>query len=308
MISGGSIAKEGTVALPDGRSLGWSEFGAADGIPVFYFHGWPSSRLEGAFLDEPARQQGIRILALDRPGFGLSSHQEDRRIVDWPFDVARVADALGIDEFRIVGMSGGAPYAAACGASLPDRVRGVALVSGLGPLNAPECLDGMDPGIRLFFVLAKKSPWILELQVGVLAKTVAKAERGYFFLKVLGRLSKPDRLLETHERNVWMDSRIYNEAFRSGTAGPLHDARLAVAPWGIDLGGMKIPVRIWHGELDYVDPPAMGRILAERIAGARSTFVAYEGHFSLAVKQSEAILSDLKALGRQRDPGPAPSA
>ena len=91
---------QGTIKLPDGRALGWAEYGDPQGIPVLYFHGWPSSRLEGAFADEPARTRGIRLIALDRPGFGLSDLQEDRRIITWPSDVEAFADAVKIDNFH----------------------------------------------------------------------------------------------------------------------------------------------------------------------------------------------------------------
>jgi pimeloyl-ACP methyl ester carboxylesterase len=57
--------------LPDGRSLSFAEYGAPQGRPLFYFHGWPSSRIEFAGLngDAIAAELNVRVIAMDRHGF-----------------------------------------------------------------------------------------------------------------------------------------------------------------------------------------------------------------------------------------------
>ena len=100
--------------LPDGRSLGYAAYGDPQGKPLFFFHGFPSSRLEAQFTEGVAGRLGARIIAIDRPGFGRSDFKKERRIRDWPDDVLALADALGIDRFAVLGVSGGGPYAAAC--------------------------------------------------------------------------------------------------------------------------------------------------------------------------------------------------
>jgi pimeloyl-ACP methyl ester carboxylesterase len=120
------------VTLPDGRGLGYAEYGPAEGPPVLYFHGWPSSRLEPAILGT----SGIRIISVDRPGYGLSdavSGRRNRKLADWPRDIRILLKALSISRFALFGMSGGAPYAAMVAAAMPDQVAALALVSGLGP-------------------------------------------------------------------------------------------------------------------------------------------------------------------------------
>src|SRR5438067_1645721 len=110
------------VILRDGRRLGFAEYGDGQGEPAFYFHGWPSSRLEAAPADPLAREFGVRLIATDRPGHGLSDFKPRRRLEDWPTDVEELADKLGIEKFAVIGNSGGAPYAVACGAKLPPRI------------------------------------------------------------------------------------------------------------------------------------------------------------------------------------------
>ena len=97
-----SDAKEGDdrfLGLPDGRRLGYTEFGDPSGIPVFAFHGTPGSRFMFRIVHEPARRLGLRIIAPDRPGFGLSDYQENRTLSDWAADVRALADKLGLDRF-----------------------------------------------------------------------------------------------------------------------------------------------------------------------------------------------------------------
>ena len=120
-----------TVRLLDGRVIAIEEYGDPGGPTVLYFHGWPASRLEAGLIPDLP----VRVLALDRPGYGRSSPHPGRTLLDWPRDVADVADRLGLERFHVVGLSGGAPYAVACAYALPHRVRGVALVCPVPPAH-----------------------------------------------------------------------------------------------------------------------------------------------------------------------------
>jgi pimeloyl-ACP methyl ester carboxylesterase len=88
-----------TLQLPDGRKIGYMRYGAPGGRPVFYFHGLPGSRCEGLLLDEPGRELNVQVIAVDRPGYGLSRFQPNRQLCDWPQDVLALADALEFDRF-----------------------------------------------------------------------------------------------------------------------------------------------------------------------------------------------------------------
>src|SRR5688572_6695284 len=123
------------VSLPDGRKLGYGDYGDPQGEPVFFFHGWPSSRFHGKLLHEGARERGLRVIAPDRPGIGLSDPLPGRGFGTWPGDVAGLADALGFGTFRLFGISGGCPYTLATAAALPERVRAAAVLCGAPPLG-----------------------------------------------------------------------------------------------------------------------------------------------------------------------------
>lgn len=135
-----------TFQLPDGRVLGYAEYGAPKGRPLFYFHGWPSSRIEfrGLQGDKFASELNVRVIAMDRPGFGISDYKPRYRFTDWPQDVARLADHLGFDRFPILGYSASSPYTLACAHALANRLTAVGVVSGVAqPFSAPGATNGM---------------------------------------------------------------------------------------------------------------------------------------------------------------------
>jgi pimeloyl-ACP methyl ester carboxylesterase len=118
------------VELPDGPVIGYAEVGNPHGPPVVHLHGNPGSRLEAdlATFRRAAEHLGIRLLALDRPGIGLSSFHSFA-LGEYPQLIGRFADALGLERFAVIGFSGGGKYASACAWGLPDRVSQAALVS-----------------------------------------------------------------------------------------------------------------------------------------------------------------------------------
>lgn len=145
----------GTVTLPDGRELGYAETGDPDGVPVLAFHGVPSGRLGAAVFDAAAREAGVRIIAPERPGVGVSDPLPGRELADWPTDAAALLDALDIDAAPVFGISGGGPYALACGALAPERFPRVAVCCGVGPMAA------IGRSERLAFRAARYAPRVV---------------------------------------------------------------------------------------------------------------------------------------------------
>ena len=107
--------------LSTGRKLAFSEFGDPQGAVIFYFHGWPSSRLQGELLDDTAKRYGLRVIAPDRPGIGLSEFHPGRSIADWPALMTDLASHVNAEKFFVIGVSGGGPYALVCAQTMPQR-------------------------------------------------------------------------------------------------------------------------------------------------------------------------------------------
>ncbi|MDW7644115.1 MAG: alpha/beta hydrolase [Desulfuromonadales bacterium] len=280
------------VLQKDGRRFGLSEFGAPTGKPLFYFHGFPGSRLEARLVHEVARRQHIRLIAVDRPGYGQSSYQPHRRLAHWPRDIAAIADILELDRFSVLGVSGGAPYAVACARFMPERLISTGIVCGLAPLDEADLL-GRLKGRDRRFVWLKKLPRPL-YRLPLLLAGMAARRRPQRLLRLIARTLPPcDRAVITDGEIGPLLASSLREAFSQGNAGAFADLLLYGEPWDFALEEIRTPVLLWHGERDTVVPCAMGHFLAEKIPDCKGIFLADEGHFSLPLLQAEAILTGL---------------
>jgi pimeloyl-ACP methyl ester carboxylesterase len=286
------LTEKRQIILPDGRILGFALYGAPRGKPILYFHGFPSSRIEARFAHELGFSSGVRIIAVDRPGYGLSDFVPGRTIRDWPRDVLRLADALGIDRFRVMAVSGGCPYALACAHAIPERVKGVGIACGLGPAGSPEETEEMVFLNRLGLHLAKKAPWTVRGLFAMVAVALSCCP-GAIVDFIAARLPGPDRqiLRRPDVRKLLADS--FREAVRAGPAGPTHDILLYSRPWGFNLKEIQTEVHLWYGEKDAIVPPAMGRCLSQRIPRTRLTLYPEDGHFSLIVSRLKEIVATI---------------
>lgn len=282
------LTREGEIRLADERSLCYAEFGTADGKPVLYFHGLPASRLEARLTHAAACRLGIRILAPDRPGFGRSDFQPGRVLADWPQDVAQLADALGLERFAVLGVSGGGPYAVACACRLPQRLTAVGLVAPLGPVALPGLDNVMKGPARFSFHLARHWPRLAHLLYAELLGRLLR--RQPLLALLLLQVATPDRPVIQGAETRQILRRSIQEAFRHGGQGAVTELRLLASDWGLDLRRITTAVHLWHGERDRTVPVIMGRHLAAVIPQCQARFLPEEGHFSLPVNHMEEIL------------------
>jgi pimeloyl-ACP methyl ester carboxylesterase len=271
----------GRIQLPDGRLLGYAEFGARAGRAVLYFHGHPAARLEAGFLADPATRANVRLIGVDRPGMGLSTYRPGRRLLDWPADIAALADALAIERFAVVGFSGGGPYAVACAHKIRDRVVSCGVVSG-----------AVRTGVVLSF-LAAWLPWLL-LPVVRRRLFSDEAQAQKTLSRVSRRWPEPDRrALEIPGVRELMAASLV-EGLRQGARGAALDGALLGRPWGLDLSKTDLPATyLWHGELDDQVPVARVRALAQEIPHAQPVFYPSDAHISTIVNHGDEIVGSL---------------
>jgi pimeloyl-ACP methyl ester carboxylesterase len=263
--------------LPDGRVLGVERFGAKAGAPLLYFHGLPGSRLD--FRSEAATfaAAGVELIAVDRPGFGLSTPLRGRSLLDWPRDMEALCDRLGLERVVVLGYSSGGKYSLACAFALAERVALAGVLAGTGPPEMPGFDEGMIGADRLALTLALRArPLARAFWGGV--RLLAQHRPRAVMTSFARDLSGPDRgrMEEPAVRRAVLDS--LREALRPGAAGTVDDYVIEGRPWGFDPAEIRVPVRIWHGDGDGVVPLAHSRWLAERIPDAELNVIAGAGH------------------------------
>lgn len=270
-------------SLSDGRVLGYELFGDEGGRPVYFFHGFPGSRLQAELVADQARDHGLCLVAFDRPGFGESSPYPTRTIPGIAADVAELADHLKHVRFGVLGTSCGGAYALAVAAALPERVLHVGLLAGIGPMDVPGIRDTQLAPLKLLFFLARLHPSLVTPMLGLdsllFRRNPAKAVESLAKL-----LSKPDQeMLAAHPDTASIFGRGLAEAYRQGIDGVKVEAHLIAMPRGYRLEDIAVPVDIFQSGFDRHVPPAMGMYLAEHIPHSRYHFLEQEGHLSIFI-------------------------
>jgi pimeloyl-ACP methyl ester carboxylesterase len=289
-----TITTDNRLKLSDGSILGYAEYGDPQGKPVIYFHGCPGSRLDNyrPAFDQLATRHHARVIAPDRPGFGLSDFKP-YTITSWPDIVLELAGRLGLERFAVMGVSSGGKYTAACAWKIPHRLTGACIISGNCPYDLPGAKETWSRDDRQMYTLADKAPWLFRLVFRKLARDMVKdPSRILSFFNS----SEPDRLTVSRSDVRQAFETIPVEAFRQGTRGVAHDLMLEARPWGFSLRDISMPVHVWHGEEDRLVPVEQGRIQASAIPHAIARFFPNEGH-TLGVNHAEELLDILVTEG-----------
>ena len=270
--------KSRQVTLSDGRALGFDEFGDPGGSPVLFFHGFGSSRVVRHPDDEIATELGARIIAIDRPGIGISTRQPNRRVTDWPRDVVELLDRLGIERCSIVAWSGGGPYALACGWQTPERVRVIGLISAPAPLSGVPGSTGYTwRRHRAMSRTADHAPWVIGLAMWRWSRQQRSDPAKQLDEAIAGMIEADRQILGDPALRAVMIANA-SEMYRQGNGGIYDEALCLARPWGFPIAGVSVPVRIWHGALDKVVPVGMGKYIERTVPGAIATFYRQEGH------------------------------
>lgn len=280
-----------TLDLPDGRRLGFAEWGDPQGRPVLVFHGWPGSRLVGRALEGAASKTRVRLITPDRPGMGLSDFQPGRHLIDWPADVLALADQLELGSFSVVGVSGGAPYAQACAHASADRLDRVAVVSGLGPLDTPEAMALMPAPSRAVFAAVRRAGDLTRLPLGFLSLGIQHFPT-LIAKQVVAAAPREDRQLLSDPTIFHALQAELEEAFRQGPDGAAHEVGINASPWGFDLAKINQPILLLHGTEDRNVPPALARQVASQLPQCDARFLPDRGHFWY-LKHFDEVLAEL---------------
>lgn len=301
----------------DGGKVAFDAYGPQNGYPVFFLHGTPGSRV--GVLPRPFElfRRRVRLIAIDRPGYGMSDRRPDRDVAAAAEDVAAVADHLGLDRFSVSGRSGGAPHALACGALLPGRVDSVVALVSIAPFDSLglDWFAGMTTSNVAAYELTRSvldDPRRLPELTRSLARDTEALSADFIAERLYPELPPADKA-------VVGDARIREllvTGFQSAVANPLNmvaaipgadgetylagrfDDQVAFcSPWGFDPADIACPVFLWHGGRDVYSPPSHSEWLSVQIPNAVLDVDPAEAHFG-AVRQYPHLLGWMLAQAR----------
>jgi pimeloyl-ACP methyl ester carboxylesterase len=293
-------ALEGTVAVRDDRRLSFAEYGSRRGPAIVWMHGTPGARRQIPLeIREYADRQGVRIIGLDRPGIGSSTPYLYPDVLDWTRDLELVLDTLAIDTVRLIGLSGGGPYALAAGAALPERVHGVGVLGGVAPTRGEDAAAG---GIIQLAVSLAPLLVVARVPLGVALTQGIRLVRPLAgpALDLYAAVQPPGdkNLLSRPEfKAMFLDDLLNGSRFQ--TSAPINDLILFTRPWGFDLADVRVPVRWWHGDDDHIVPFRHGQHVVDRLPDATMSVIDGESHLGgLGIAQE--VIETLMNLGPRR--------
>jgi len=281
--------------LADGRNLRYAIYGDESGYPVIYCHGFPASRIEAGLFTEQAKASGVCLIAPDRPGYGGSDFLENRGFMDWPSDVSALADHRHLDQYAVLGISGGGPYALSCGVMPDSRLKKIAVVCALGPMDQREAIRDMGLPARVLIGFARAYPrlatGVYSVMVGPLLHRFPRA-----VIAILNRAApEVDHVVLDDEKKRAIYIQAFQQAFSQSGRGPARDLVLYTHPWDFSFSDVKPTINLWHGEADRTVPAEMGHNYARFLPHCKARFLPDEGHFSLPLRIIDDVFATLKA-------------
>jgi pimeloyl-ACP methyl ester carboxylesterase len=274
----------GTVTLDDGRTVGYAEFGSPDGRPVLWCHGGPGNRLEAEAFAPAATEHGLRIVGIDRPGYGLSMPRPGRSILDWVDDGIAIAEQLDLPHFAAVGCSTGGAYALAMASVHPERVDAVVACCTLTDMSWPEGRAMMTGPAGI----GRATAGIWNAPDRVVAITSAEEVFGADGSGMLA-LSSDGPPMPAADVALFTDPAIMpilvngmRESFTFGVQGYVDDRIADGVGWTtFDVSAVACPVVVLHGAADSIVPVEQARHTASLVSGATLCILPELGHFSI---------------------------
>ncbi len=272
-----------TVRASDGRQLAYEIGGDLRGYPVIGLHGTPGCRFSRWPDDRVYEDAGVFYVTTDRAGYGQADRHPGRSVADEAADVLAVADALGLEQFGVVGGSGGGPHALACAALLSSRVERAASLSGLAPyenggLSRSDWTAGMSDQAEQDVAWSEAGEEVLtveyERQQHEMVQQLASDPSGTF----ADGLGEVDLEFLQRPEAAQAFARIVPEQAARGIGGWVDDSLAFVKPWGFDPRRITVPVLVAYGLLDESVPVPHGTWLSDNISTATTVIDREGGH------------------------------
>ncbi len=268
------------IYLADGRKLGYQQYGDKKGFPILGFHGTPGSRLWFEEDDPVSQKFGIRLITVDRPGYGISDPKPHREIKDFNGDIQELVNHLEVSPFSAFGVSGGGAYALSLGCT-DNNIHKIGLVASVSPFWKGKPSKNMARANRLGVFLARHLPWLLKRSYKY-QKQILETDPDSYKRSISSNkkhLCKSDQ--EVIMREPVLEAMILQmkEAFRTSSSEVVNELKLLSDDWNVDLSKLQVPIEVWHGKEDTLSPLVGIQELIEKIPLKNVHLLEDKGHF-----------------------------
>lgn len=275
-----------------GQKLFVQDWGATDKPAILLIHGFPGSGDQGRLLVTTPHADDFRLISLDRPGYGRSDYQNNLTPVLFAKQIQRLADHMDLQKFRVLSVSGGAPYSMAVAATLGKRILKISSVAGVAPLTVRN-FKFMNTNQRKAWLLRNLVPGPI-LKYGMSRIWDAGLEKvDEFLFSDLASFPKSDQIVFQHPVIGPALVDTVKKGLKPGASGVLHDMKVYSRPWGFSLRDIQCPVTLWHGTEDDVVHLRFTQDMKKNIPHAHVNQISGEGHYSLPMNFRDQILLDL---------------
>jgi pimeloyl-ACP methyl ester carboxylesterase len=288
---------QNSIELPDGRMLCYNLFGSAEGRPVLYFHGTPSSRLEpllpsiyGVDIISVLNKLQLQLIAIDRPGIGFSTFHPEGTILSFAEDAAELLKQKNISKCPVLCWSGGGPYALAMAHQYPELIETVFIIAGFTiSLNSPGMFEEMKRN-KYYFASARNTPVVVEGILNYLAKKEITRSFPQF---IAGTPDVDYDYLKDPKYLRQVASITLQEACRYGSTGAVIEAAGYFNDFGFSLSSITQPVHYWWGSEDVEVINRHPQAIEEQVPHHKIYCKEGEGHVSIYIRYIEEILTTI---------------
>ena len=278
--------------LDDGRNLAYKEYGVLNGEPVFHCHSVFGCRLELSFnAQQISEQKAVRLIVMDRPGYGASDPDPKTSFVHWVKDLVQLADHLNIEKFSLSGYAIGGVYALACAHEIPDRLKRVSIISSGDVIESAADFKNTIPLYKMTYQIAKYMPKVYKFFSTILIKGIL-SDPDSNIKQFSGKLDQADSEIMRSEAFRLEMFATLAEGFRQGGKALARDAIQLMHDWSFKPSVINVPMDIWHGTSDFHVPLVVALRLDENVKNSRCFIREGQGHYMFYTHWAE-ILDEL---------------
>jgi pimeloyl-ACP methyl ester carboxylesterase/DNA-binding CsgD family transcriptional regulator len=236
--------------LADGRRLAYRDYGDPAGRVMLYFHEGLGSSLLPHGAQALAAELGLRIISVERPGFGQSDPHPDYSFDAVAQDVVELCDQLGLSDVRLGAILSGAPSAIQTAIRLGARARRILICSG----RPPRPTAGAGNLMTRFRARLESNPWVLDTFYAILRLRLSPALVARMVRTGSG-LSPGDRAyLQANPWVVEFVSAYVAECLAKTSRGAADEVKAFRRAGNLTAAELACPLTVWHGEEDHFAP------------------------------------------------------